>query len=562
MHSRRILLVEDERIVALDVANRLRGMGFEVVGHAADSDAALRLAEEKQPELILMDVKIAGERDGIDTAKLIHERESIPVVFLTAFDDQALLDRAKEVGTFGYVLKPFQERELSIAIDLALYKSDVARELTRAKEEAERAADAKAKFLAAMSHELRTPLNSIIGMADLAAEHSYDQTQAEYLGILKDSAETLLLLINNILDFSKLDAGKLALSSEPFNLRKTAERAVSNVLGQAIEAGLTLDLWVDPQLPQMVVGDHYRLLQVLINLLGNAVKFTTSGGCELEIARDGRSVRFVVSDTGCGIPEDERDRVFDPFSQVYGAERAHAPGTGIGLSLCKRVVELMGGTLEMESTVGAGSTFRFSLSLPAHVLSEEWRPSLPKHVYLWETDERTRGYLCSWVERVAPETLLEPFPEQPDGSGRSVWPDAPVLVIAGTGDQRGVPPPGAPKTARVVHRPLRMEEVFDALRAPASDDEAAGGRSVDEAGESPFEVLFGTCRTLIDAGELDELSAWLSGFRRQVDDDEELSGTALRLLLAARKGDPEKVTDLLESVAREAEPRIRASHFR
>jgi signal transduction histidine kinase len=572
MTGRRILLVEDERIVALDVSHRLQRMGLEVVGHAADAQTAIRLAEEAEPDLILMDIQIAGDYDGITTAELIHERAAIPVVFLTAYDDQELLNRAKTHETFGYVLKPFQERELSIAIDMALYKSDADRELRRAKEDAERAVRAKADFLAAMSHELRTPLNSVIGMADLAGDLSCNDTQEEYLRILRDSAETLLLLINSILDFSKIDAGMMVLTTEPFALHPLLERVVSNVVGQAVTRGLELDLWVDPTIPTRVTGDAYRLMQVLINLLANAVKFTAAGRVELEVTPEQDRIRFSVTDTGCGIPEADLQTIFDLFTQLRSSSGEHTPGTGIGLALCKRLVTLMGGEIRVRSRIGEGSVFWFSIPLSPEDDSTLSYPSAPAEIGLVACDPRLEAYLRRWLTGVTPQSRVVPFADLEQavdavgetgavvvGSTEAVWmPDRKqdrgglprLVLLRPSSEERNALPRVEGVDLSVVRRPLRLGHFFRVLAGEESGEHGPTEpvEGTDACGESTLlSALVRTARELSDRPELDELKEWLAGGRGELSErgEEEVSALVLRLLLAARRDDRGKVNELL-----------------
>ncbi|MBI3462367.1 MAG: response regulator [Planctomycetes bacterium] len=268
------------------------------------------------------------------------------------------------------------EERLRLALD---EQKRVAEELRRAKDAAEAANRAKGEFLANISHELRTPMNAIIGMTALALEEELPPAAREQIQTVESSAAVLLELLNQILDFSRLESGHLSLEWIAFDLRETVRDAVQSLAVKAQAKGLELEYQVAPDVPDKIAGDPLRLRQVLVNLLDNAIKFTSAGRVRVDAAvqpnsRSRPALLFSVSDTGIGIAPDVQERIFAPFTQADASTTRSYGGTGLGLAISSNLVELMGGRLWVQSELGKGSTFFFAIGLSVAADAE----SLPR----------------------------------------------------------------------------------------------------------------------------------------------------------------------------------------
>ncbi|TVR93909.1 MAG: response regulator [Spirochaetaceae bacterium] len=535
----RILIVEDERLVAVDIKHRLQRFGYSVVRVVSDGAGAISATKELSPSLVLMDIGLQGTMDGIEAADRIGKLGDVPIIFVTANAEDTILQRALKGNAVGYVLKPFRDREIVVSIEMALYKADAERklrevrwwtentletisegviavdqsglirymnssaelltgwsrdevrdktaedilqtdllsdesesqvagrvegmtqihpdffsrrvqlttknggrvpielvervlyspegdprglvyslkdireylryegELHASRAEAIEAARSRSEFVANMSHELRTPLNSIIGMSELALERAETTELREFLGILRNSGNSLLGLINGILDFSKIEAGKMKLLDQDFQLLELFQGCLEHIAVQAHKKKVRVVQCLPVSLAGKVTADKQKLKQVLLNLLSNAVKFTNSGEIALTALQEDPEtpgampmLRIEVQDTGEGIPSEKLEQVFDAFTQIDGSATRHYGGTGIGLSITKSLVSLFGGTVGVESEPGRGTCF--FVRLPIVPAAYELTPRAAfegRQVSVFSSSKVEGAFVVDWLEK-------------------------------------------------------------------------------------------------------------------------------------------------------------------
>ena len=377
--SYKILVADDENDMELLISQRfrkeIRDKHFEFY-FAQNGEVALqKLNENPDINLLLADINMPV-MDGltlIEKSKAIER--PIKSVVISAYGDMQNIRHAMNRGAFDFLTKPVDFNDLEITIKKAndeldfivrsLQLSNLLEDEKHEREKAEHNEKVKQQFLANMSHEIRTPLNAIIGMTRLLQHEKNDPTSLQYLNGISKSGETLLSLVNDILDLSKIEAGKMDLQSIPYNLRERLDLVYNMLKYKAEEKGLLFSVKVNPDVAQIIVGDPHRLNQILVNLAGNSIKFTNQGSvnilCELVQIDSKPNLQFSVSDTGIGMTKEQTEKIFESFTQADLSISEKYGGTGLGLNISKQLVELQGGQLKVNSENGKGSTFIFNL---------------------------------------------------------------------------------------------------------------------------------------------------------------------------------------------------------
>ena len=388
----KVLLVDDQAIVAEAVRRSLAELKDLEFHFCLDPKQALETAALLQPTVILQDLVMPGI-DGLDLVKQYRANpatQAIPVIVLSPKEEPKVKAQAFELGASDYLVKLPDRVELiarvrhhSEAYISARQRDEAFRALRESQQELatrnatlvtlnqqlEEATRAKSEFLANMSHEIRSPMNGVIGMTTLLLDTPLNTEQRTFVDTVRSCGESLLTLINDILDFSKIEAGKIELETHPYDLRHCIEEACELLAPKALEKGLDLVVLMDPNTPPVVEGDVTRLRQVVVNLVGNALKFTSRGEVVVEVRGTPPNpagdieLNLAVRDTGIGIPRDKQSRLFQSFSQVDSSTTRQFGGTGLGLAICKRLTELMGGKIWIESEEGRGSRFCFTIKV-------------------------------------------------------------------------------------------------------------------------------------------------------------------------------------------------------
>ncbi len=365
----RILIVDDMPI-NLDLMKSILSTEDYMVVTSKTGTSAMAKANANVFDLILLDI-VLPDIDGFEICRQIKsgsKNQETPIIFLTAQREKESIIKGFKLGAVDYILKPFSDEELLARVDLHLSLKHTQEELKKARNEAEGVAKAKAMFLANMSHEIRTPLNGIVGMIDILKQTKLDEQQRDYVDIVDISSENLLMIINDILDYSKIEAGQIAFEKIKFNIRHEVDEVKKLLYYKSVQKNLNFGIEVSDSVPEMLLGDPLRLKQVLINLCNNAIKFTTEGFIKIKVKLEKGMVQqyklmFEVEDSGIGVSIENQKKLFQSFTQADASTTRKYGGTGLGLAISKKLVQLMNGDIGVRSVEGEGSTFWFSAVL-------------------------------------------------------------------------------------------------------------------------------------------------------------------------------------------------------
>lgn len=380
MIPKKILVVDDEPDLELlmrkKFRRRIKKKEFTMFFARHGQEALEVLDKEPDIDVILTDINMP-EMDGLTLLEEVKTLK-LPVraIVMSAYDDMRNIRKAMNRGAFDFLTKPIDFKDLDITLEKSLEEVQLLKKgilaQKRFKKEHQKRLDAEAsrrfkeQFLANMSHEIRTPMNAVVGITNILLKKDPRQEQVDYLKVIQQAANNLLVIINDILDISKIEAGKMMLEQTAFSLSNVLDGVMDTMQFRATEKDLELTLFVAEDVPNFFIGDGVRLNQILINLVGNAIKFTEKGKVHIEINREipnngEEIISFAVVDTGIGISEEKIVSIFQSFSQADHSINRKFGGTGLGLSISKQLIELHKGSLEVESEVGKGTTFTFTL---------------------------------------------------------------------------------------------------------------------------------------------------------------------------------------------------------
>jgi signal transduction histidine kinase len=348
----KVLIVEDETIIAMALEHHVRRMGYDVIGPVATGDAALKEAGDYQPDIVLMDIRIQGDKDGIETAGAIRARFNTPVIYLTAHADERTIQRAKVTEPLGYLVKPLREHELQAAITVALHKH----KMNQALEEQRR------DFLAMLTHDIANPLHLVLGYTDLLAKEiepaSLEQAE-NLLDQLRANIHTIVELTTNYSMALAIEGGRFPIVRKPLQVNELLVEVSKKYAAEASNRGISCETQLSQELPP-IEGDRSALERVIANLVYNALRFTPRGGrVTLASALSDGAVVLSVSDTGRGVPPEEIPLLFEKYWQ-HGSD-PDKKGSGLGLFIVKSLVEAHGGKVEVESVPAHGTCFRVIL---------------------------------------------------------------------------------------------------------------------------------------------------------------------------------------------------------
>ncbi len=361
-----ILIVEDELLIAKNLSQKLEKLGYKIADIVSSGADAIQRAGEIKPDLILMDIVIKGEIDGIETAGIIHQELEIPIIYTTAYADDETLQRAENTGSYGYLLKPFKERELHATIKIALSKHQEAVRMQKLIALAAAQSENRSRFISMAYHDLNTPLTTIQLSAEMLENSELQRTPGttnKNVDRIKKAVSNMSELLDEILMLSKAESGKLSLNLNPVNVIDLCKSILEELQPIATQKHF---LNFRTQIEDWPANLDAKLLHhLLTNLLSNAIKYSPNGGTvSLELSCENQQIIFGVRDEGIGMTPEYQGRLFQQFER--GANVGNIKGSGLGLCIVKHIVDLHGGTISVESAIGKGTTFIVALPFLSH----------------------------------------------------------------------------------------------------------------------------------------------------------------------------------------------------
>ncbi len=377
-----ILIVDDSQFARKAIKKILIPKRFNLYESSCAKEG-LKILKDKKVHLILLDYEMP-DMDGCQMLEKIRKDKKlidIPVIMVSGNSSPNVVAKVLKHGGNDFIKKPYSTEELLLKINLQVSKymdfeviQQKEKELQESLKRAKQAETSKSIFLANMSHEIRTPLSAIMGFVEILSQDETDEKKKDYLKTIQDSGDLLLNLINDILDFSKINKGKIDINKETFAIQELYKSLASLYEPAIHQKGLIFESTLDPNLPKYLNSDFLRIKQILINLFSNAIKFTKKSGkiiFEIKLTSDGKSIEFSVEDNGIGIEEKNHKKVFKLFSQAESSTTKNFGGTGLGLAISSKLVSLLGGKIELQSELGKGSKFSFTLPIIKSEIDEE-----------------------------------------------------------------------------------------------------------------------------------------------------------------------------------------------
>lgn len=430
-----ILVVDDDEYVHQLTKMVLRGFQFDgrpiqLASAMSAKEAIEYLGKHDNVAVALVDVVMETDDAGLQLVNHIRNEYSNNEIRLlirtgqpgaapeeSVFQDYDINDYLSKTDITAHKLRMALLNALRSYRDIR-HAADLQKQIMLAEQESKTAAaasEAKSQFLAHMSHEIRTPLNGIIGIADILSETPLTEEQARYVNTIEQSGEALLAIINDILDFSKIEAGKLELEETDFSLKEICESLEDIFVAQLKDKNLKYTFKLDPHIPEFLSGDPLRIKQILLNLISNSLKFTRTGGIHIDVhclqSEPNAQLEFRVIDTGIGIPADKQPLLFEAFTQVDSSTTRKYGGTGLGLQITKRLIELMGGTIRVESELNEGSTFIFNVHLKrgkavqsaSHEALQQLSPEKTQRILVAEDNRTNQMVISAMLKRLGYE---------------------------------------------------------------------------------------------------------------------------------------------------------------